>query len=335
MELSSGASAHAAYIAVTPDSLQTRRHEPGPRTNGIAVAMTKFVGRPPTCVVNARTSEAPSAAIWPVAGRLSIGALPTCILSYRRGGNSAVTKIAGKCRTYKRPRIGSATFIPAYTATEWLIDEPCSVLHVYIAPDALRAHAAECLDMTSTPRIDEFFAIEDPWLTSYFHLLVSEYETFRSALVPADGLLLEQTQRILVRHLVRWHADGASAARAECDERRPVNSLRPFLVRRIRDYVDTNLASDISLTVLAGLVSMSPGHFLRSFKAATGLTPYRYVLERRLNRASHLVSTSTTPIAEIARECGFRTPNYFTTRFHTHFGISPMRYRDGSRADSN
>ena len=130
--------------------------------------MAKFVGRAPTCVVNARTSGAPSAAIWPVANRLSIGALPGCILSYRNGGTSAVTKIAGKCRTYKRPRIGSATFIPAYTATEWLIDEPCSVLHVYIALEALREHAAECLDTTSIPRIDEFFAIKDPLADQLF-----------------------------------------------------------------------------------------------------------------------------------------------------------------------
>jgi AraC family transcriptional regulator len=331
MELSTGASAHAAFASAAPDPLQTPRHEAGHRASGIAAAMAKFVGRPPTCVVNARSSEAPSAAIWPVAGRLRIDALPVCVLSYRSRGTSAVTKIAARSRTYKRPRVGSATFIPAHTATEWLIDEPCSAMHIYLAPEALHAHAAECLDMMSTPRIDDCFAIEDPWLTSYFHLLVSEYETFRSGLVPADGLLLEQTQRILVRHLVRWHAGGATAARAECEERRPVNSLRPFLVRRIQDYVDTNLASDISLTVLAGLASMSPGHFLRSFKAATGLTPYRYVLERRLNRASLLVRASATPIAEIAHACGFRTPNYFTTRFHAHFGISPMRYRDGSR----
>lgn len=296
----------------------------GPDFAGV---MAECFGGPAILAVRGAAGES-SAAAWRIgSGRVRFGALPFSILTFRKSGTSAVTKIAGRQRSRKRLRVGSATFVPAHTPVEWLFDGPCTALHVYLSPEMVRNHAAQCLDLSATPRIDDFFAIEDPWLTSYFGLLVNEYETFLAGPVAPDGLFIEQTQRVLVRHLVRWHSDSRSAARAELDGRRPVNSLRPFLVRRIQDYVDAHVADDISLTALAELATMSPGHFLRSFKAATGSTPYRYVLERRLDKASRMVRTTGAPIGLVARECGFRTPNYFTARFQAHFGVSPMKYR--------
>ena len=53
---------------------------------------------------------------------------------------------------------------------------------------------------------------------------------------------------------------------------------------------------------------MSVDHFLRSFRAACGLTPYQYVLEQRLRKASAMLKAGNTPIAEIAVQCGFGNP---------------------------
>ena len=60
----------------------------------------------------------------------------------------------------------------------------------------------------------------------------------------------------------------------------------PGLLRRAEDYIRANLAGEISLASLARLSCMSVDHFLRLFRAACGLTPYQYVLEQRLRKAS-------------------------------------------------
>jgi AraC family transcriptional regulator len=336
MELCARTPTNTALASARPplseSLLAAARAESGDRPARIIVAMAQCFGTAPVSAIHAGKSGGPCAAIWRLVGpRLSMGAFPYCVLSYRRDGTSAVTKIANKRRTHRRPKIGSATFVPDDTPVEWLLDGPCSAVQVYIAPQAVQCYAEECLGTAATPRIADFFAIEDPWLAGYFQLLISEYETFRLGEHPPDGLLLEQTQHFLVRHLVRWHADTATTARAEFDERRTINPLQPFLARRIHDFIEVNMARDISLQVLANLAAMSSGHFLRAFKASTGKTPYRYLLERRLSTASQRLRTTAVPIALVARECGFRTPSHFTTAFHAHFGMSPMRYRAGAR----
>ena len=69
----------------------------------------------------------------------------------------------------------------------------------------------------------------------------------------------------------------------------------------MRDYVEAHLDDDLSLTVLADVACLSPYHFSRSFKEATGVGPQRYVMQRRLERAKRLLRQSHRPIALIAR----------------------------------
>ncbi len=70
---------------------------------------------------------------------------------------------------------------------------------------------------------------------------------------------------------------------------RPVEScatsLSPTQMRNIVDYIRANLTSDITVTALAGLVQMSPSHFSRVFKASFGVTPYRFVMQERVEGA--------------------------------------------------
>jgi AraC family transcriptional regulator len=72
---------------------------------------------------------------------------------------------------------------------------------------------------------------------------------------------------------------------------------------------------------------MSVDHFLRSYRAARGITPYRYVLEQRLRRASTMLRTTSEPVAAIAVKCGFHSPSHFSTKFHAAFRISPTHFR--------
>lgn len=99
-------------------------------------------------------------------------------------------------------------------------------------------------------------------------------------------------------------------------------------LRRVLDYINDNLGSDIRLVMLATLADVSPDHLGRAFKQAIGLSPHRYVIERRLERAKELLTTSNRPLSEIAYGLGFSSQSHFTTAFRRFLGMTPRAYRD-------
>jgi AraC family transcriptional regulator len=102
-------------------------------------------------------------------------------------------------------------------------------------------------------------------------------------------------------------------------------------LRRVAQYVQDNLHRELRLAELSGLVHMSPFHFARLFKRSTGVSPHRFLVQRRIEQARALLAAQTLPIAEIARSVGFRTPSHFTTTFRRVTGITPSVYRSGER----
>lgn len=72
---------------------------------------------------------------------------------------------------------------------------------------------------------------------------------------------------------------------------------------------------------------MSRYHFIRLFKQSTGMTPYQYLTQCRLERAQHLLANTDLTIAEIAERVGFATHSHFTKVFRQHFSVTPKVYR--------
>jgi AraC family transcriptional regulator len=103
--------------------------------------------------------------------------------------------------------------------------------------------------------------------------------------------------------------------------------LSPERLRRVRDYVEAHLETYLSLTVLADVACLSPYHFSRSFKQATGVGPQRYVIQRRLERAKRLIRRTREPLAQIAQEAGFADQSHLSQIFRREVGMSPGRFR--------
>jgi AraC family transcriptional regulator len=288
----------------------------------------------PLRTVHADSDAGPSLAMWRfTANRITLDPLPCNVLSYLRHGTPTVTRIAGGRHARKRLRAGAVTFLPQGMASEWLLEGAAASLHVYIPPRAVQAFVEEHRSSPCRLAIDDFFGIEDAWLGTYFQMLVNEYDTFSPQQAPADSLLVDQTQHSLLRHLIRWHSSISGSSRDALDRRNKVSPLRPSVLQRISEFIDANLAADISLHALADLAALSVEHFLRSFRAATGKTPYQYVLEQRLDKAVLLLKTNAAPVSAIAPECGFKNPSHFSVRFRAHFGISPSQFRRGLGED--
>jgi AraC family transcriptional regulator len=253
---------------------------------------------------------------------------PLSILACRTAGSACATKTYGGKAIRKRPKIGSVTFCLGDGRSTWALEGPAEALHVYIRRELFESFAEEHLGGGSVPRIDDFFAIEDPWLDGYFRMLASELEGGDGLRRPLDSLLLGQTEHLIVQHLVRWHSSAATGDLRAIDGQAKVNPLRPALMQRVEEHIRANLAAEISLRSLAGLCCMSADHFLRSFRAAAGVTPYHYVLEQRLRRAAAMLRTTTVPIAALAAECGFGNPSHFSVKFRTRFGVTPSHFRN-------
>src|SRR4029079_15474255 len=69
---------------------------------------------------------------------------------------------------------------------------------------------------------------------------------------------------------------------------------------RIREFVDANIDSDTRLDQLAELCGRSTEYFVRLFKATSGVSPYQYVLNLRIERARALLADETTSLAHVA-----------------------------------
>lgn len=98
-------------------------------------------------------------------------------------------------------------------------------------------------------------------------------------------------------------------------------------MRDIRMYIANNLRRDLRVEVLAEKANMSPRNFARVFTKQIGLSPGRYVEQCRLESARQHLERSDLPLAQIARKCGYATPDGLRLAFDRHLGVSPREYR--------
>lgn len=127
-------------------------------------------------------------------------------------------------------------------------------------------------------------------------------------------------QDLLVR-LLGWLAGGPDA--------KPVSgSLRlpPARVAALKDYIEVHLTEPLSLPGLAAVAGCSPRLLGSLFKAATGRSPYQYVLERRIAEAERLLARGH-PISEVAQQLGFADQSQFSKTFRRHAGATPGEFR--------
>ena len=106
-----------------------------------------------------------------------------------------------------------------------------------------------------------------------------------------------------------------------------VGGLPESKVRLVTAYIENNLHRDLRLEELAAVTHMSPYHFARLFKRATGLSPHRFVVQRRIEAATALLTESTSSISSIAGAVGFRTASHFATTVRRITGMTPSAYR--------
>jgi AraC family transcriptional regulator len=261
---------------------------------------------------------------------IASGHMRDAVLSCRIAGSAIVVRGDAGSVTRRRPCVGSVTFLDPDAPATWCSEGSAEVCHVYLSRDDLRRCAEADFGWTGEARIRPLFGTEDPWLKGYFQMLVSEFDLLAEGSERADPLFIEQAEHLLMNHLLRRHAGTAMPDPAGTAHSHAANPLPAAALRHVEEYVAAHLTHDIRLADMASVACMSVGHFMRGFRAASGTTPHRYVLDQRLARARHLLRTTGLPIAQIAIDCGFKTPSHLSAKFRACTGISPSAYRRSS-----
>lgn len=213
-------------------------------------------------------------------------------------------------------RIGSVSLVPAQVATQWVLAGHSCVAHVYVDPQHLAA-AGRCAGLPYVPEVGDFFAQSDEVMASLVRLVFAQAKAGT-----LDDLAHDEVMSMVVRHLLRHYVLERPMPAAVTRL-----TLTAATLRRVFEHIDDRLCGTLRLTELAALARLSDDHFLRSFKAAVGVTPHQYVLATRIARSRKLLEQSDSPIAEVAQATGFRGASHFSAVFRAHVGVSPTDWR--------
>ena len=98
-------------------------------------------------------------------------------------------------------------------------------------------------------------------------------------------------------------------------------------IQAVISFIKKNYALCITIDDMISSIHISKYHFIRIFKRVMGVTPYRYLMNYRINRSKTLLGTTDKTISEIAECCGFPDTSNFITQFKTHTGQKPLQYK--------
>jgi AraC family transcriptional regulator len=221
------------------------------------------------------------------------------------------------------PPAGSIAVVPAGSSVLVRWQGSIDVLHVLLEPSLVARVAAESFEFDSTrtvvPPLDSLNAPE-----------------LRSAMLAVDAelraggvggsLMVEALATMLCVQLIR-HTTGAHRLPASADGALPHRKLRTVV-----EYIMENLEDSPTLEQIAAVVHLSPYHFARQFKAATGLPPRQYVIARRVERAQHLLrADGELGLADVALRVGFGDQSQFSFHFKRIVGVTPGQFRGSAR----
>ena len=139
------------------------------------------------------------------------------------------------------------------------------------------------------------------------------------------GLLVTRIYNLLKsRKQLRHLADG----RQDDEEPLQLNTQDKLFADTLKEVFQRNMSNpELKMDDLGDELGMSRVQLYRKVKALTGVSPVELLREMRLQRAFHLIQTTTKSISEIAYDVGFNTPSYFSNCFKKQFGKYPTDLR--------
>jgi AraC-like DNA-binding protein len=103
--------------------------------------------------------------------------------------------------------------------------------------------------------------------------------------------------------------------------------LPPWQLRLARDTINANFEGELSVEQIARACKLSVNYFAQAFTRSTGISPHRWLMQRRVDVAKDLMLTTDSSLVEISLKCGFSDQSHFTKVFAKATGETPGRWR--------
>src|SRR5215470_7380966 len=216
-------------------------------------------------------------------------------------------RIGGRTLRHEPPA-GSLAICPA--GIDCSADAKGSVDAVLIAVDPRHLALAAADDSALEAQLIERLAGCDQELLSVANALVSE----SGSNYPSGPLFWNELARAFINGLVVRHT-----SHPQLQIR---GTLGKEVLARLRDYIVSNIGEPIEVAALAKIAGRSPFHFSRVFSRSVGVSPHRYIVHLRLQRALELAHGGQTKLAEIAVRTGFADQSHLWRWVRRVHGIS-------------
>jgi AraC family transcriptional regulator len=226
-------------------------------------------------------------------------------------------------KRYVPPPAGAIILVPAGTPGRVRWSGGFDWLHIYLEPGLVARVAVEVFGV-------------DPARLTVPPLDILALPHLRAAMGAVDVELIsggaggplaaESLANVLAVHLLRH----CLAPRRP--ERGRDGALPRGRLRAVAEYIEGHLDASPTLGQMAAVARLSPYHFARQFKAATGLPPHQYVIVRRVERAKQLLQAETSlSLAEVAAHAGFSDQSQLCRHFKRLVGVTPRWFRTPAR----
>jgi AraC family transcriptional regulator len=143
-----------------------------------------------------------------------------------------------------------------------------------------------------------------------------------------DELFIDHLTLAIAAHLMRRY--GRSGSLPAPDATRGKLTRSQFACAD--EFVRAHLSEPFSLSDIARYCGMSRATFARSFKQTTGMTPFAWVRDRRIEHAKRLLRQPDLTVTEVSAECGFADQGHLSRVFTQAVGVSPSTWRAGKGA---
>ena len=127
--------------------------------------------------------------------------------------------------------------------------------------------------------------------------------------------------------------DVPAAHQAVRDNGKAKGLLNMDVLNRLREFVVEHLSESIDVATLAKLANRSQFHFARAFTRSVGMSPHRYVVHLRLQRAVEMIRDGKFCLAQVAARTGFADQSHLTRWVRRVYGVSPTQIRPNDESD--
>lgn len=119
------------------------------------------------------------------------------------------------------------------------------------------------------------------------------------------------------------HKLNAELYRQEYTKRKPTETA----CSKVLHYIKENFQKPIRLEELAAMVHLDKSYFVRLFRETYGQTPIQFLINLRMEHACDLIANTDLPMGQVAQQCGYPSPSYFSAEYKKHYGVTPVTHR--------